>query len=188
MDLWKKLFDGGDGLPGYFESLDKNEIEYINGSFVVKFPDGIQVDPGFMANGPHKIKDRLGEMWDIYKELPLEDRKIYCFSLAPKVFERNPLYVLVEGPKEENIKFLEGTKDKLQNGDNILLSELVLLECRWVDFDMKNKNEGKVILDFSDGIMYDLGNDLKDEHGNDIPDVPTGKFGMSQVGSIKLVE
>lgn len=186
MNIWTKIGENLDGLTGYFESLDKSEIEYTDGSFIVKFPDGIEVDPGKIANGPHKIKDNLEIMWNVYKEMEPDDRIIFCFSLAPKVFQRtSPKYVLVEPSDKENKRYLEGTKNKLKNGDNIRFDELVLLECKWLDYSLKDM---KLELEFT-GKVYDLGNTVAEsEDYTVISGVPTGQFGMSQVGAIKLVE
>lgn len=182
LDIWDMIG------PGVFESLHNTDVEFNNGSFTVTFADGITVKNGTMANGNDEIKDNLAVMWDGYDDLPLSERKIYCFSLSPDVIKRGYVYVEVSENKQndDGKRYLTGNRNNLGQGDTVKFSELVLLECLWVDYSIQDT---KITLDFSSGVIYDLGNTVTSSGYTIAPtDLPTGSFGYSEVGTVKLVE
>lgn len=117
---WEKV------SPGDFESIDNYEV--VNSEdpdtlyFKVDYMNGIELKKGTVAT----IKQEVGDVY--YQHIP--DKPVYIVSLNRDVINSG------------NVKLKDGTMrslSKLKNNDVIDLSQLVLLECIFHDYDYSGK-------------------------------------------------
>lgn len=172
-NVWEKVDSG------LFESILKYEVEFSEGAFNIEYKDGIQAKEGKLAEGTDNIKTNLADMWAAYQANPSADKYIYVFSLSDDVFDRH--YVKTDkGNRSFEKAYDNNPYKKIGQADNILYSEIVILECVWTNYDEKSKI---ITLEYND--TYDLGNNDEDKPYKDFP---IGQDGKSAVGTAKLIQ
>lgn len=115
--IWDK------NTPGDKESIYQEDREYFAEPyphFRVNLDQGVAMQSGKDAS----IKHELQTMYDYYGQ----DKPVYVLSLSPEAFKRESFKINQKG-KIIDVD-IETLKD-LKTQDSILLSELVLLKCRW---------------------------------------------------------
>lgn len=150
--VWEKLGKN----PGSFEGIVKEEWDppiYLSGSktdlskgvyFDVKYEDGIAVGQGAMSG----VKDEVGA---IYTAKLAANQTVYVLSLRDDVI------------KADSVKLTDGTyrtitgtgPGSLKNGGTVAKDQLVLLECKFLDY--KNKWDSGL---FEVVHVYDIGNNV----------------------------
>lgn len=153
IEAWEKV------SPGDFESI--NNFEIMNGSdpetcyFVVDYMNGIELKKGTVAT----IKQEVGYVYDQHQA---SGKPVYIISLSSEVIKSGK--VLLKGASTPI--FLSNLKNK----DVIDISQLVLLECDFHDYDYKGKTLYLTFLD-----EYDIGhNEFPPDYVN--PEGTTAKL------------
>ncbi len=113
--------------PGDFESINNYTIfnpgEPSEIYFEVDYINGVELKKGTVAN----IKQEIGQIYTQH----LPDKHVYVLSLNRNVMLSGQV-MLIDGSY--------ASLSKLKNGDIVHPNQLVLLECIFNDYDMKDKS------------------------------------------------